>query len=320
MKNLFPSLLLISFLVCVNVSKSQITNTDVKPGLSEKNYRIYSVRSGKEVSLDTIINDMKNYDVLFYGEEHNDSVTHYLEKTVFEKLNSKFGGNLALSMEMFDRDVQPVMNEYLKGFIREKNFAKDARVWSNYRDYKPMVELAKEKKLDVICANAPGRYTNLAGRKGQGILKDLPMESKMFFAPLPYDTAQGKYYEKLEEMSGHTPAAKNDTAKAKKAPVTMGNFNLVIAQSLWDATMAYSISEYRNRQPGKKVMQVNGRFHSDEGFAVVTQLKKYSPKTKALIISSGSDEAFPNMDWSKYKNLGNYVIITDPKVPKTYEQ
>jgi uncharacterized iron-regulated protein len=286
--------------------------------LSDKNYRVYSVKQNKEVTLDDIISDMQNYNVLFYGEEHNDSVTHYLEKTVFEKMAAKYGDKATLSMEMFDRDVQPVMNEYLKGFIREKNFTKDARVWGNYRDYKPMVELAKEKKLDVVCANAPGRYTNLAGRKGQGALKDLPVESKAFFAPLPYDTAQGKYYDKLMEMSGHTPA-KNDTAKAKPAAPMGMTFNLIVAQSLWDATMAYSISEYLKKSPAKKVMQVNGRFHSDQGFAVATQLRKYSPKTKALIISTGPDASFPNVDWSKFKELGDYIIITDPSVPKTFE-
>jgi uncharacterized iron-regulated protein len=286
--------------------------------LSEKNYRIYSAKLNKEVTLDDIIEDMQNYNVLFYGEEHNDSVTHYLEKTVFEKMTTKYGDKTALSMEMFDRDVQNVMNEYLKGFIREKNFIRDARVWSNYRDYKPMVERAKEKKLDVVCANAPSRYTNLAGRKGQAALKDLPAESKVFFAPLPYDTAQGKYYDKLIEMSGHTPA-KNDTAKAKPAMPMGMPFNLIVAQSLWDATMAYSISEYLKKNPAKKVMQVNGRFHSDQGFAVATQLKKYSPKTKALIISTGPDPSFPNIDWSKFKELGDYIIITDPAVPKTFE-
>jgi uncharacterized iron-regulated protein len=287
--------------------------------LSDKNYRVYSVKQGKEVSLNDIVNDMANYDVVFYGEEHNDSVTHYLEKTLFELLYGKFSDKLTLSMEMFDRDVQPVMNEYLGGYIREKNFTKDARAWSNYRDYKPMIEFSKDKKLDVICANAPSRYTNLAGRKGQGALKELPGPSKMFFAPLPYDTATGAYHEKLMEMSGHTPSGKNDTAKSKAPVMSMGSFNLVTAQSLWDATMAYSISEYCKLHKDKKVMQVNGRFHSDQGFAVVTQLKKYSPKTKVLVISTGSDESFPNIDWTKYKENGDYIIVTDPKVPKTFQ-
>lgn len=286
--------------------------------LSEKNYRIYSVKQGKEVSLNDVIADMKNYDVLFYGEEHNDSVTHFLEKTIFEMMYGAYKENLALSMEMFERDVQPVMNEYLGGYIREKSFMKDARVWSNYRDYKPMVEFAKEKKLHVVCANAASRYTNLAGRKGQKALLDLPKESKQNFAPLPYDTASGKYYEKLMALSGHTPAS-TDTAKAKAPAMSMGNFNLTVAQSLWDATMAYSISEYWKKNKTKKIMQVNGRFHSDEGFAAVTQLKKYSPKIRMLIISSGSDDSFPNIDWNNFKTQGDYIIITDPKVPKTYE-
>ncbi len=293
-----------------------------KAQLTEANYLIYSVKLGKEVALSEIEEDMANYDVLFFGEEHNDSVTHYLENKILEMLYQRFPGKIALSMEMFDRDVQPVMNEYISTDIREKNFKKDARVWSNYRDYRPMVEFAKKNKIDVICANAASRYTNLVGRKGQGALMELTKESKRFFAPLPYDTASGKYYEKLMGLSNHSPATANDTSKKVAPPpmMGMGNFNLIMAQSLWDATMAWSISEYMKSHKGKKVLQLNGRFHSDEGFAIVTQLKKYSPKLKPLIISSGSDDAFPNIDWSQYKTQGDYIIITDPKVPKTYPE
>ncbi len=297
-----------------------------KEKLTKKNYRIYSVKLGKEVSLKDIVTDMNNYDVLFFGEEHNDSVTHFLEKSMLELLYEKYGTNVALSMEMFERDVQPVMNEYLKDFIRERNFIKDARVWGNYKDYRPMVEFAKEKGLDVVCANAAGRYTSLAGRKGQEALEELPEESKAFFAPLPYDTAKGDYHKKLTEIPKHGPDTKKDTANvkgndtAKAAPMmSMGDFNLIVAQSLWDATMAYSISKYCKHHSGKKIMQVNGRFHSDEGFAVVTQLKKYSPKTKRLIISTATDENFPKIKWSDYKKMGDYIIITDPNVPRTYK-
>jgi uncharacterized iron-regulated protein len=289
--------------------------------VTEKNYKIYSVKSGKEVALNDIVEDMKNYDVVFYGEEHNDSVTHYLENKLFESLYEKYSNKVALSMEMFDRDVQVVMNEYLKGDIRERNFTKDARVWSNYRDYKPMVEFAKKNQLDVVCANAASRYTNLVGRKGQKALMALPEESKKNFAPLPYDTATGKYYDKLMGLSNHEPAAaaKDTSRKAPAKMPSMGSYNLIYGQSLWDATMAYSISEYLKKNAGKMVMQVNGRFHSDERFAVVAQLKKYSPKTRTLIISTGKDETYPNIDWSLHKDRGDYIIITDPKVPTTYK-
>jgi uncharacterized iron-regulated protein len=287
--------------------------------LSESNYRIFSVARNKEVTLKEIVKDMRDRDVLLFGEEHNDSVSHYLEHTLLEMLHAKYN-DVALSLEMFDRDVQPVMDEYLHGFIKEKHFLKDARVWSNYKDYKPMVEFAKENALDVICANAPSRYANLAGRKGQGMLTRLPDESKEFFAPLPYDTATGAYYAKLTGLPEHAGGTVNDTTKAKAAPMmSMGGFDLVEAQSLWDATMAYSISKYLKKHKGRKVMQVNGRFHSDEGFAVATQLAQYSPKAEQLIVSTGSDESFPNIKWDEYKKMGDFIIITDPKLPRSYK-
>jgi len=292
-----------------------------QPMLSEANYRIYSVKEAKEVPLSRIAEDMAGYDVLFFGEEHNDSVTHYLEAAMLRLMHEKYGSNTVLSMEMFERDVQTVMDEYLSGAIREKHFNKDARIWSNYRDYKPMVEFAKEKGLPVICANAPARYTNLAGRKGQQALAALPSSSKEFFAPVPYDTATGGYYNKLMGLSGHTAPSATDTAKPKAPPMAMmGGFNLVVAQSLWDATMAYSIASYLKHHKNAKVMQVNGKFHSDEGYAAATQLTRYRSKAKKLIISTASDDNFPAINWANYTTMGDYIIITDPKVPRTYEQ
>ena len=312
---LFEALLLVAvLLIFVNPLKAQ---------LNENHYRIYAVAKGKEVTLQEIATDMKNHDVLFFGEEHNDSVTHFLQLEMLKVLHTLYGEQTVLSMEMFDRDVQTVMNEYLDNLIREKHFTKDARAWSNYRDYRPMVEFAKTNKLKVVCANAPTRYTNLAGRKGQSALASLPLATRAYYAPVPYDTASGGYYEKLMNLThGPAPAAGTDTAvKAAPMPVMMmGNFNMILAQSLWDATMAYSIAEALKKNKDIKVMQVNGRFHSDEGFGAVTQLRKYRPKVRTLVISATSDDQFPDIDWSQYKSQGDYIIITDPAVPKTYEE
>ena len=104
--------------------------------LSPKNYRVYSVKKEKEVPLQEIIDDMKTYDVLFFGEEHSDSVCHFLEDTLLQMMYKSYLSNTALSLEMFDRDVQLIMDEYLQGLIREKSFKKDARTWKNYSNYR----------------------------------------------------------------------------------------------------------------------------------------------------------------------------------------
>ena len=283
--------------------------------LSETNYKIYSVKSGKEVQLKSIVQDMADYDVLFFGEEHGDSVAHFMEKSLLELLQLKFSTELALSMEMFDRDVQPVMNEYLKNFMREKSFLRDARAWGNYADYKPMLLFARENNMDVICSNAPGRYAYLAGKRGQKGLEDLPEESKINFAPVPYDTASGEYLNILTGMAGHGPSANYFDTKVASAP----GFYLNDAQSLWDATMAYSINQYLKKHKDRKIMHISGKYHTDSGFGIVTQLKGYNSKLKPLIISANvGDDSYPTIDWTKYKKLGDFIIVTDPNVPRTF--
>ncbi len=268
-----------------------------------KHYKIYDVKNAKITTADAIISDLKTANVLFFGEEHNDSIGHYLEAELFKKMSAAYPGKSALTMEMFHTDVQPIINEYLKGFITEKNFIKEARAWNNYKDYKPMIELAKANGLDVIGGNAAARYSNAVTRGGLEVLNQLPEKSKAFFAPLPIDTVVGRYQEKFTEtLGGHS----------------MGGMKVYQTQNFWDATMAWSIATYAKKNKDTKIFQVNGRFHSDEKLGTLAKLKGYSPKLKIINISCFSAQDFDNPDWNKYKQLGDYVIITDPKVKKTF--
>lgn len=253
---------------------------------------------------DDIINDMANADVLFFGEEHNDSTAHYLEFALFKKLAEKYPQKTALSMEMFQTDCQLVLDEYLGGLIREKNLMTDARTWPNYKDYKQMIELAKTNHLPVIAANAPTRYTNMVTRGGLDVLKQLNKQAKSYLAPLPIDTASGPYYDKFAKiMGGHA---------------SMPGMQIYQSQNLWDATMGWSIAKFLKQHAGFKILQLNGGFHSEEKLGAVAQLKRYAPKARTLNIATYADESFDNPDWSKFAGMADYIILTDPKLPKTF--
>jgi len=267
-------------------------------------YKIYSVAKQKTVSLDDISDDMVNADVLFFGEEHSDSTDHFLEYTLFKKLSQKYPEKTALSMEMFESDCQNVLNEYLSGFIREKNFINEARAWHNYKDYRPLIEWAKANKIQVVAANAPNRYVNMANRLGLQSLEQLSAIGKSYLPPLPIDTAEGIYYNKfLDVMGGHA---------------ALGGMQMFQAQNLWDATMAWSIAKFAKAHKGYKILQLNGGFHSEEKLGTVAQLKKHAPKLRVLNIATFSDESFDNPDWAKLSKNGDYIILTDPKLPKTF--
>ncbi|GAA4317592.1 hypothetical protein GCM10023143_29760 [Compostibacter hankyongensis] len=196
-------------------------------------------------------------------------------------------------MEMFERDVQPVLDEYLKDIISEKNFRSEARAWDNYADYRPLIERAKDHHIPVIAANAPARYVNLVARKGLTALYRLDRSARQWIGPLPIDTLSGPYAQKfLEAMGGHV----------------MPGMHLYESQNLWDATMAYSIKKALKRHRRATVLQLNGRFHSDDHTGLAERLRRL--RRPLLTISCFRAEDFDQPSWDTYKTLADFVILT----------
>lgn len=270
----------------------------------ENHYRIYDTRSRQLVSLDPIVTEMARADVLFFGEEHNDSAGHYLENKIFRALHAAYGDKIVLSLEMFETDNQLVLNEYLAGFIDENRLTKDARLWNNYKDYRPMVEFAKQNHIPVIAANPPRRYVNMVSRQGMTSLNSLSKEARKFLPPLPYDTLTGRYRDKFFAVMKGSPGGENP--------------RVYHSQNLWDAGMAYRIYLFLKKNKGKKVFHCVGGFHTEEKLGTAAQLKMRNKKLKILNIACFSDKSFANPDWEKESYRGDYIIITNPDLKKTY--
>ncbi|HET9745027.1 MAG TPA: ChaN family lipoprotein [Chitinophagaceae bacterium] len=275
----------------------------------EAHYKIYDTRAKQVITIDKIVADMAHADVLFFGEEHNDSAGHYLENRIFRALHARYGDQIALSMEMFEADNQLGLNEYLGGFINEDRFTRDVRLWNNYKDYRPMIEFAKQNKIPVIAANPPRRYVNLVTRRGMRSLDSLSRDAKKFLPPLPYDTLTGRYREKFMDIMKGTPGSTSQ--------------NIYYSQNLWDAGMAYSIHKFLKENKRKKIFHCVGGFHTEEKLGTAAQLQMRNRKLRILNIASFSDTAFKSPDpmaigWEKFAYRGDYIIITDPDLKKTF--
>lgn len=168
-------------------------------------FRVYTGH-GEPASLEDVLAAMDEADAVLVGETHTDPVGHWVEAELFRRAVQRYnaGGEpgstpgalrpVALSLEMFERDVQLILDEYLAGLITEKQFLSSARPWEHYEeDYRPMVELARERGLPVIAANAPRRYVNRVSRLGRAALRDLPPRARSFLPPLPYPQPSEAY-------------------------------------------------------------------------------------------------------------------------------
>lgn len=274
---------------------------------SEDQFRAFDAK-GSSVTLDRVLAAADEADVLFLGEQHDDAVGHAIQAEVFRRIVEKNAGRrkIVLSLEMFERDVQTVVNEYLAGLITENHFLLSSRPWGNYKtDYRPLVELAKEKKLPVIAANAPRRYVNMVSRGGRSKLDGLSKEARTWLPPLPYSEASAEYAKKFKALMGTSAEAK------------MGIDNILSSQSFWDASMAYWVAESLKKHKGALVIHLNGSFHTEGRLGTVEHLLKYRPKTKIVVTTMRCEADFKTFDSGKHSNLGDFVILTDATVPRS---
>jgi uncharacterized iron-regulated protein len=280
--------------------------------INEANYRIYD-KQGNASSLEKIIESLKDADVVFLGENHDDATAHYLQNEIFRRAFEKHGKEraIALSLEMFERDVQTVVDEYLKDLISENHFLLSARAWGNYKtDYKPLVDFAKTNKLEVIAANAPRRYVNMVSRSGRESLNQLSPEARRWLAPLPYGEASDAYAKKFNALMGQNS---DSMTPVKHSPA-------LNAQALWDATMAFSIAEYLKRAKNPLVVHLNGAFHTENRLGTPEHLLKYAPKTRFLVVTMRYEENFTDFDKTKHTDSGDFVILTDAKLPRSSQK
>ena len=264
-------------------------------------YAVFTA-AGDSASLGDIVAAMRSADVVFLGETHDDSTAHVLQRNLLEAADS-LGRPLALGLEMFERDVQLVLDEYLAGLTRERDMLAATRPWSNYvADYRPLVEYAREHSLPVLATNAPGRYVNRVSRLGSDSLAALSDAAKTTLPPLPIipasDTLSAKFGALMKEMMGHG-APPPDSTVADSAATTSPHLgthhamptmeNMLAAQNLRDAAMAWTLAEHLDTHSDALVIHVNGSFHSDGGLGIPEHLARYRPGTRTLIVTMKPD-------------------------------
>jgi uncharacterized iron-regulated protein len=244
--------------------------------------RVYDTRQKGFSDFEGMLADLARADVVFVGEQHDDPNTHRLELAVLEGLLRR-RVPLVIAMEMFERDVQPVLDRYLAGTITEEQFLKDARPWPRYAtDYRPIVEFARVHHIAVIASNVPRRIASDVSKSGMAAVDGLGADRGLAARDLPCP-ASGPYYNRfLEAMGGHpSPDAPN------AAEIRARNDRFYAAQCLKDETMGESIADAFEKSAGRHatIVHVNGSFHSDYAQGTAAAARRRLPGRRVAVVS-----------------------------------
>lgn len=264
-------------------------------------------KGGKAATYEQLLQEARKADVILFGELHDNPISHWLQFELARDLQQALGQELVLGAEMFEADNQVLLNEYLQDLISQGSFEKEARLWPNYKtDYKPLVELARDKKLPFIATNVPRRYASLVSKQGLEVLSQLPPESQVFLPPLPVQVEYGlPKYRAMEDMFGGQHGAGGAGAGAK---------NMIAAQAIKDASMAYRIVQQLG--PGKHFLHFNGSYHSDDYEGIYWYLKQLRPELKILTISSVQQPEVKKLE-KENEPKADFILAVPASMTKT---
>ncbi|WP_068595224.1 ChaN family lipoprotein [Vaginella massiliensis] len=269
-----------------------------------KNYQFYNQKK-LAINFHHAAKILAKYDIVLFGEHHNDAIIHWLQLKLAEELHKKSEKKLVLGFEMFERDNQAEIEHFLNGEISEKTFTDSVRFWSNYKtDYKPLILFAKERNLRVIASNVPRRYAALVAKNGLATLDQLPKNEKKWMATLPLvvDEKTPGYPEMIDMMKDHS---------------TMNAQNFVYAQALKDATMAESILQHRKND--ELILHYNGDYHSKNYGGIFHYLKRFEPKLKVAVISViANNKLLPEFEDQQQYTPTEILLVIPSDSPKSH--
>ncbi|MER2996428.1 ChaN family lipoprotein [Pontibacter populi] len=267
-------------------------------------YKLFT-KAGKEVKYSKMLDELQKADVVLFGEQHNDPIAHWLQLEVAKDLHEAHQQKFSIGAEMFEADVQLVLDEYLSGKVAENNFEQESRPWNNYKtDYRPIVRFAKEASVPFIATNVPRRYAAIVSSGSLQALDNLAPEAKQYMAPLPImvDMNLPGYKNMLSMFGSNT----HGNTKAE---------NIVQAQALKDATMAHLI--LKQLAKGNKVLHLNGSYHSDNYEGIGWYLKQKQPNLKVVTITTVTQEDVEKLT-DENKNKADFILVVPATMTKTY--
>jgi len=239
---------------------------------------IIDVLMGEPVEMETMLDDLADARIIYLGEIHTIARHHKLQADILKSLKER-GLKPALGMEMFSAEQQPALDRWLSGKRDLNHLIRDLgkEHWTNLKDYESVLAAARDLGIPVIGLNAPDKLVRRLAREG---LSGLSPEEK---SSLPED---------LEQINSLNDRLLRLRLRVHKAFEDKSLDNVVLAQSLRDATMGRAIVEFLNSPKGKDatMLVIAGTGHLNYGFGIPERVKRKLDLPFRIILASESGE------------------------------
>lgn len=240
----------------------------LQPAFAAESMRIYDVSERDVKKLESVAPQLAADRIVLIGENHDQPSHHEAQLKIIKTVVGR-DRQVAVGLEMFRKDSQAVLDDWVAGKISERDFRKAFSdnwgfAWDLYRD---IFLFARDKQLPLVGLNVPRAVTRQVAREG---FKSLSPQQK---GNLPFVecVVDPEYMEFVKSAHGAHPHGGM-------------NFNYFCeAQLVWDKAMAIHTLEFLDSHPGHMMIILTGTGHAWKK-AIPEQIRQRSPLDCSVIL------------------------------------
>jgi uncharacterized iron-regulated protein len=268
---------------------------------------VLDARESREVSFETMVEDLASVPVVYVGESHTNAEHHEIQRRIIEALALRRRG-VMVGMEMLQRPYQEVVDRWTDGSLDEGTFLREVHwydQWGDWRLYAPILRLAKERGLRVAALHLPdlGPGGALSREIAKSGIDGLPpwMRSQL---PAEIDLSSRAHRAAIRAIYQGHPGGKIDEARFDR---------FYQAQVSWDETMAESAAgALAAAPPGSTLVVLAGSMHVKGFLGIPERVRRRNGLDYRVVLPLERD-AFPEAGIPLGMGRpADYVLFTEP--------
>jgi len=275
---MFLSNLLYQWLLSALTFAAVLTMCSSTTALADSEPFIIDLYMGEPVPQDVMLDDLSTVRIVYIGEIHTIARHHELQAEILRGLSDR-DVKLAVGMEMFPRENQPILDLWQTGNQSVADLIMELGTghWTNLQDYEKVLTLARERHAPIVGLNARDTLVRKVARGGLDGLT----ESEMREIP-----------EGVEKINPLQDRLLRLRLKVHKAFEKASLDRIVIAQALRDATMAETVSRFLDSSDGKNrlMLVIAGSGHVNYGFGIPERVQRRNPLPYRVVMPTESGE------------------------------
>ncbi|MCP4109279.1 MAG: ChaN family lipoprotein [Desulfobacteraceae bacterium] len=262
---------------------------------SLKQGTIVSSETGKPVTFEELLADLKKARIVYVGESHTNSEHHDIQLRIIKALFDD-NHNLSVGMEMFDRSYQHILDQWSAGQLDRKTFMRKTHWYANWKYdfelYGGVLDFIKENNIKLAGLNIPFHIPPKISVGGIDNLSDNDRKH----LPEKTDTSDAAHRAYVEEIF-------------KQHRIRGRDFeDFYMAQCVWEDIMAESVAFNLKKS---KMVVLAGNGHIIRKFGIPDRAFR---RTGAAFITIYPAPAGSSAELS----YADYIWITSPGLKKIH--